>query len=149
MPDPKCLPVHFRRRLRSFTLVELMVVLVIIGGITALAIPKFTRSVTTTKERRALNSLYLIHDAQVTYQKHTGAYWPPSGTENLAAINSNLTLNLLADGDTYTCRFQSGGYECQVEFDNGDYELELTEDPLQDGVNPCCSSGACPITPAC
>lgn len=138
---------------RAFTLVELMVVLIIMGVVAGLAMPRYTRSVAIAKERRALNNLYMIHAAEINYRKYNGVYWPPAGPlENLAAINANLVLNILADGDTYTCRFQpspGSGFECVVTFDNGAYELTLIEDPIQEGVNPCCSDGACPLTAAC
>lgn len=137
----------------AFTLVEVIIVMVIIGVIAGLALPRYARSVSIAKERRALNNLYMIHAAEINYKKYNGVYWPPAGPlENLAAINTNLVLNILADGDTYTCRFQpspGSGYECKVLFDNGTYELEMHEDPVSEGVNPCCSAGACPLTAAC
>lgn len=141
------------RSLLGFTLVEVMVVLIIIGAISALALPKFTRSIAIAKERRALNNLYLIHAANTTYKRHNSVYWPPAGPlQNLAAINTNLALNIMADGDTYTCRFQpspGSGFECVVTFYNNAYELTIIEDPIAEGVNPCCSNGACPLTAAC
>lgn len=142
-----------RRSSSAFTLVEVMIVLIIIGAISALALPKFTRSVSIAKERRALNNLYLIHSAQLTYLKHNGAYWPPSGpVENLASINTNLSLNILADGDTYTCRFRpavQNYYECLAQFDNAAYELKLDGRAISEGVNPCCNAGACPLSAVC
>lgn len=153
MPDQNTGPVICQRNTKGFTLVELMVILIIVGAITALAIPQFTRSITISRERRALNNLHLIHSAEITYQKNNNVYWPPGGAvQNLAAINTNLFLNVLADGDTYTCRFKpppGSGYDCRAAFDNAAYELRVTEAAIADGVNPCCSSGACPITPAC
>ena len=137
----------------AFTLVEVIIVMVIIGVIAGLALPRYTRSVTIAKERRALNSLYMIHAAELTYKKHNVVYWPPGGPwQDLAAVNSNLGLNILADGDTYRCRFRpspGSGYTCEATFDNGAYTLELDEDPISEGVNPCCSAGACPLTTAC
>ncbi len=127
-----------------------MVVLIIIGAISALALPKFTRSVAIAKERRALNNLYLIHGANITYQKHNGSYWPPSGpAQNLAAINTNLAINILADGDTYSCSYVASSYQCTAQFDNAAYTLRLTSAAIAEGVNPCCSAGACPLTTAC
>lgn len=144
---------YINRKLRAFTLVELMIVIVIIGAIAAFALPKYTQSVTIAKERRALNNLYLIFNAQLAYMKNYGTYFPtPGPVQNLAAINTNLGLNIIADGDTYTCRFRPSpgfSYECLAQFDNGNYELKLEEIPISDGVNPCCNTGACPLTAAC
>lgn len=146
---------HFRtaRNLRAVTLMEVLVALIIIGVIAGLAIPKFTRSVAITKERRALNNLYSIHAAQLTYRKANNVYWPPAGpTQPLADINTNLVLNILADGDTYTCNpdlTPGSGYECFAQFDNNSYTLKVTEDATAENVNPCCSAGSCPLTSAC
>lgn len=130
-----------------------MVVLIIIGVVAGLAMPRYNRSIAIAKERRALNNLLLIATAEVTYKKYNTVYWPPGGPwQNLAAINTNLALNILADGDTYRCRFQpspGSGYQCEATFFNGLYTLYLEETPISEGVNPCCSAGACPLTPAC
>lgn len=141
---------HANHRLSSaFTLVEVMIVIIIMGVMAGLAIPQYTRSVTISKERRALNNLYLIHNANITYQRHNGNYWPPSGSEDLAAINTNLAINILADGDTYTCIFVASSYQCTAQFDNNAYTLRLISSPIAEGVNPCCSAGTCPLTAAC
>ena len=138
---------------RGFTLMELMVVLVILSVITALALPNYNKSVANAKERRALNNLYLIYGAEKTYfARNSSVYWPPNGPlYTLAQINTSLGLNILADGDTYTCRFKPGpstGYTCKALFHSDLYELKMTEASI-DAANPCCSVGTCPITPAC
>ena len=136
----------------GFTLMELMVVLIILGAITAIALPKYTQSLAAATERRAINNLYLIHSAEKTYYANYNDYWPPNGPiYDLAQINTALGLNILAGGDTYTCRFKPGpsnGYTCKALFYNSSYELSIIEAAVGN-TNPCCSVGSCPITPAC
>lgn len=128
----------------AFTLMEMMVVIIALGAITAIALPNYNRSVAIARERRALNNLYLIHDAEKS------SSIPAGSTYNLSQINTNLALNILADGDVYQCQFNNPNvYTCTVQFHSGAYQLTLTGDPVDTTDNPCCSAGACPLTPAC
>lgn len=80
----------------SFTLTELLVVIVIIGILVALALPNYGVIKEKSLDREAKASLALIQAAEKIYKLEQGWYYPrPAGAQNVAAtINSYLKLSL-------------------------------------------------------
>ncbi|MFH1977925.1 MAG: type II secretion system protein [Candidatus Aenigmatarchaeota archaeon] len=68
--------IRFRRDTRGFTLIELMIVVVIIGGITAaLAIPWFMASTTKSKQSEAKQILKQVYVMERAYRQEFDTYW--------------------------------------------------------------------------
>ena len=59
---------------KGFTLIELMIVVVIIGILAALAIPRFMQATTKSKQSEAKQLLKQIYTMQRTYRQANGLY---------------------------------------------------------------------------
>jgi prepilin-type N-terminal cleavage/methylation domain-containing protein len=74
------------RNKQGFTLIELMIVVVIIGILAALAIPRFTNASARAKEKEADGILKQIYTLQQTYYASNGTF------------SSNFSPDLIAVG---------------------------------------------------
>ena len=59
---------------KGFTLIELMIVVVIIGILAALAIPRFMQATVKSKQSEAKGILKQIYTMERTYRQENGAY---------------------------------------------------------------------------
>ena len=64
----------FHRDSKGFTLIELMIVVVIIGILAALAIPRFMRATTKAKQSEAKQILKQIYTMQRAYRQMYDTY---------------------------------------------------------------------------
>ncbi|MFK7849039.1 MAG: type IV pilin protein [Rhodothermales bacterium] len=98
MPDDqftlKLLPMQFMKDQQGFSLTELMVVLVIIGILALLAIPRFSNVATKAKATEAKTMLKQVHTLQSSYHFEYDVY-----SSNLLAIGFEQVA-LVSDGGT-------------------------------------------------
>lgn len=106
---------NFHRNSKGFTLIELMIVVVIIGILAALAIPRFMRSTTKSKQSEAKQLLKQVYTMQRAYRQEYNSYCLNGASASAAAPNafaqigvdimasSRYTYVMVATLNTFTC----------------------------------------------
>ncbi len=134
---------------KAFTIMEILIVVIIVGIIAAFAIPNYGRSVAQSHYQDAVMQLSAIRTANQIYFARTGAYWPNTPGQTIAAINANLSLNIIENRKTYTC---SPGttigttFTCTAVYNatgSDTFTATVNENPLST-TNPQCTGGTCP-----
>ena len=109
------------KRDKGFTLIELMIVVVIIGILAALAIPRFMRATTKSKQSEAKQVLKQIYTMQHAYRQEYDAYWGNGLTASALGdptafgrigvdimVTARYTYTLVAAANTFTATATSG-----------------------------------------
>ena len=81
-----------RKKSNGFTLIELLIVMVIIGLLGALVVPKFIGQVGKSKQTAAKAQIEMLSNALEMYRLDTGKY-PPQGEGLKALINKPGEVN--------------------------------------------------------
>lgn len=135
------------KKLRGFTLVEVMIVIVIIGMLTAFAVPNYVKSLDRADEKEAISKLKMIWEALQLYRAKNGNY----GTGNMAdvtAINQRLRIYLVPSGVQYSC-VQGATVDdltCAAQSPKG-WSLSVSTAAASRGMV-VCSAGTCPVCQA-
>lgn len=110
----------FHKSQKGFTLIELMIVVVIIGILAALAIPRFMRATTKSKQTEAKTILKQIYVMEQAYRQEKDTYWGNGITASAAAptamgqigidigSTARYTYSLVAATNTFTATATSG-----------------------------------------
>ena len=105
----------FHRNSKGFTLIELMIVVVIIGILAALAIPRFMRSTTKSKQSEAKQLQKQIYTMQRAYRQEFNAYCLSGATASATAqtafaqigvdvmASARYSYAMAATVNTFTC----------------------------------------------
>ena len=137
------------RNEKSFTLTELIVVVIIIGIIASFAIPNYGRTIERAHWRDAETNLLAIHAADRIYFSENGQYWPHGLPGALADINHDLRLSIIPNGMTYSCtNVTPTDYTCTATRNPpaASFTITVTQAPINltpPNPNPDCT-GACP-----
>jgi len=83
-----------RKNQKGFTLVELMIVVVIIGILAALAIPRFMRATTKSKQSEAKQILKQIYTMQHSYRQEKDVYWITATFASATAPNAFASIGV-------------------------------------------------------
>jgi len=123
---------------------EIMIVVIIVGIIAAFAIPNYSRSVSQSHLQDAMMQLSAIRSANQVYYARTSRYWPATAANNVAAINSFLSLNIIENAMTYSCTGIASGatFNCTATPVGSAYTVTVTQNVLS-STNPTCG-GTCP-----
>jgi prepilin-type N-terminal cleavage/methylation domain-containing protein len=89
--------------MRSFTLIELVIVIIIIGILATLATTQYGGAREKAVDKEAISNLKLIQSAEKIYrmESNNNTYYPPAGSANTTDINTNLKLSLSAGTNRY------------------------------------------------
>lgn len=130
---------------KAFTMIELVLVMIIVSIMAGFGLPSYSKMVTRSYSRDAMNNLTIMHAAQALYNSRVGGYSTAAG---LTAINAQLSLNVLATGGTtYTC---NSGTTCVATTPGGAITVGLNN-PILKNANTACpvtSSNPCCTTPS-
>ena len=81
---------------KSFTLMELLISIMIMGILASVSLPILTKSIEYAKNREVVVALKLIKTGELVYNINRDHYYPPGTlTEtNVSIINTNLYLDI-------------------------------------------------------
>lgn len=126
-------------KVKGWTLIEFLVVLIIIGILAGLAIPNFTRTRERALDKEAQTALRLIQAAERVYQSKYDTYWP---APTLADINTNLKLDLASSSWNFTVPSATVTvFTANATRTDSSRGWSITQDT---SVAPVCSGASCP-----
>ena len=90
--------------LTGFTLLEILVVIIFIGILSAVALPQFGTTKERNLDKEAKANLLSLQAAEAIYKMENGTYYPAVGTTTNVVndINANLKVGLPGSGANWT-----------------------------------------------
>lgn len=130
-------------------MIELVVVVALIGILTAFGLPSYLKSIRKAHEKDIILQLTTLYAADYLYKGQSGSFLKANIT-NINTLNSLLNISLITvDGTTFD--YASFGswfnFEGQWGGDDG-FTVRITDAPMSD-TNPCCVDGECPTLASC
>ena len=95
-------------QVKAITLLEIVVVIIIIGVLAALGLPRFGTMKERALDKEARANLKLIQAAEKIYRMDISVFWPDSGTVGTASLNTNLKVDLSDRNWSYQASSNSG-----------------------------------------
>ncbi len=114
----------FHRSQKGFTLIELMIVVVIIGILAALAIPRFMRATTKSKQSEAKQILKQIYVMQRAYRQENDTYTANGQTATAGGSFATLGVDIMS----------SARYSYAITADSSSFTATATANLDDDGA---------------
>ncbi len=98
----------------SFTLIELLIVIIILGIIAGIGIPGYVKTRESSLDREAKAALKIVQAAEDSYYLETGEYYLNGSNFfncwDINTLNDNLVLRLDGDNWGYCTTFNPSGF---------------------------------------
>jgi len=109
-----------RRSPRGFTLIELLIVVVIIGILATIAIPRFGGTKTTAQLAVMKSDLRNLATAQESWYAKEGVYAPiVSDLSSIFQPSDGVTITMSVEGSSWSATASMGGVEEECTFAMG------------------------------
>ena len=116
----------FHKNRKGFTLIELMIVVVIIGILAALAIPRFMRATTKSKQSEGKAILKQIYVMERAYRQEHDVYHSNLNTIGVEIDTANARYDYVLSGVTDSTFLASAGADLDDDADRDSMTIDQT-----------------------
>ena len=139
---------------RGFTIMEVIIAIVLLGLVSAFAVPNYGRAIRKSAERSAIAQLTGIYATARLVNDATGRYPNSGGAQDETWINNNLDLNITERDVQITYNGSNTAFTATAVLSTG-ASIRMTQidiDPTNATANlrnPCCTNTACLVALSC